>query len=160
MVTCPSAINTTFASLRTHKTVVPCIVPCLCALFWLIGIPPLYAGLSPRAKNVHMLFYFWAANTVAFLCAIPSIEIMGFTPDALGNDELSITYKFFTSHVSPSGLVAENLGESPMRAVPMMWNENSATCAFPQPAASISFTNVSSEPFFPGSYEHKFACGE
>src|SRR5271165_572498 len=27
MVTCPSAINTTFPSLRTHKTVVPCICP-------------------------------------------------------------------------------------------------------------------------------------
>src|SRR5882757_3320261 len=43
MVTCPSAINTTLASLRTHNTVVPCIS----ALFWLLGIRPLYAGPSP-----------------------------------------------------------------------------------------------------------------
>src|SRR5580700_3111001 len=42
MVTCPSAINTTLLSLRTHNTVVPCIAPCDCAFPWLIGIPPLY----------------------------------------------------------------------------------------------------------------------
>src|ERR1700721_595002 len=38
MVTCPSAISTTLLSLRTHRTVVPCI----CALSSLFGIPPLY----------------------------------------------------------------------------------------------------------------------
>src|SRR5580698_8865566 len=38
MVTCPSAISTTLLSLRTHKTVVPCI----CALSSLFRIPPLY----------------------------------------------------------------------------------------------------------------------
>src|SRR5215510_12705002 len=38
MVTWPSAINTTLLSLRTHKTVVPCI----CAPCWLLCIQPLY----------------------------------------------------------------------------------------------------------------------
>src|SRR5208283_898626 len=40
IVTCPSAISTALLSLRTHRTVVPCI----CALPWLLRIPPLYSG--------------------------------------------------------------------------------------------------------------------
>src|ERR1700739_4420214 len=95
--------------------------------------------------------YFLVASTAALRCAMAAIEIMGLTPEALGKDEPSITYKFFTSQVSPSGFVAENPGESPIRAVPIMWKENNATCAFPQPAASMSFTNVSMDPFFSGS---------
>ena len=63
---------------------------------------------------------YFVANRLAFRCAIASIVIIGLTPEALGNDEPSITYKFFTSHVSPCGFVAEEFGESPMRAVPMM----------------------------------------
>src|ERR1700751_4636903 len=54
MVTWPSASSTTLPSLRTHNTVVPCIVAAPCALFWLIGIPPLYA--APReAQKPHTL---------------------------------------------------------------------------------------------------------
>src|SRR5580693_3157366 len=48
MVTCPSAISTTLLSLRTHKTVVPCI----CALSSLFRIPPLYNldGLGQKQR--------------------------------------------------------------------------------------------------------------
>jgi len=48
------------------------------------------------------------------------MEIIGFTPDADGNDAPSITDKLRASHVSPSGFVALVAGESPSRAVPMM----------------------------------------
>src|SRR6266576_3211962 len=63
MVTWPSAISTTLASLRTHKTVVPCISP----LFWLLGIPPLYALPSSRAKitesgKVAVVFKDWTTR--------------------------------------------------------------------------------------------------
>src|ERR1700759_3224967 len=49
MVTWPSAISTTLLSLRTHKTVVPCI----CALSSLFCIRPLYnwCGLRPRWRQ-------------------------------------------------------------------------------------------------------------
>src|SRR5262245_36086949 len=117
MVTCPSAMSTTFVSLRTHKTVVPCIAPPLCALFWLIGIPPLYAGPGDAPKGGRP---YLCARTVAFLWAIASIEIIGLTPEALGNDEPSMTNRFFASQVSPCGFVADLYGESPIRAVPMM----------------------------------------
>src|SRR6476646_11301935 len=60
------------------------------------------------------------ASARAFRCAIASIEIMGLTPDALGNDDPSITKKFRASQVSPSGLVAEFFGDPPSRALPMM----------------------------------------
>src|SRR5271163_3864634 len=40
MVTCPSAISTALLSLRTHRTVVPCIS----ALPWLLRILSLYSG--------------------------------------------------------------------------------------------------------------------
>src|SRR6267142_4722041 len=67
MVTWPSAIKTTLASLRTHKTVVPCIVPCISPLFWLLGIPSLYALPSPRAKitetcKVAVVFKDWTTS--------------------------------------------------------------------------------------------------
>src|SRR5579862_525642 len=51
MVTWPSASRTTLPSLRTHKTVVPCMAASLCEEFWRIGIPPLYAGVGQRAKG-------------------------------------------------------------------------------------------------------------
>src|SRR6267142_855301 len=46
MVTWPSAMRTTLLSLRTHRTVVPCIR----ALPGLFRIRPLYRPGSPRAK--------------------------------------------------------------------------------------------------------------
>ena len=52
-----------------------------------------------------------------------SMEIMGFTPEAQGNEEPSMTYRFRASQVSPSGFVAEVLGERPRRAEPIKWNE-------------------------------------
>ena len=61
-----------------------------------------------------------AASAEELRCAMASIVIMGFTPDALGKEEPSITKRFRTSQVSPSGFVAEFLGELPSRAVPMM----------------------------------------
>ena len=61
-----------------------------------------------------------AANAEAFLCAMASMEIIGFTPEALGNEELSVTNKFRTSQVCPSGFVAEVFADPPMRALPMM----------------------------------------
>src|SRR5262245_6741845 len=54
MVTWPSASSTTLPSLRTHNTVVPCIALAPCALFWLLGIPPLYAALR-EAQKPHTL---------------------------------------------------------------------------------------------------------
>src|SRR5580700_2835728 len=47
MVTWPSAISTALLSLRTHKTVVPCIS----ALPWLLRIPTLYSGLPREARK-------------------------------------------------------------------------------------------------------------
>ena len=49
-----------------------------------------------------------------------SMEIMGLTPDADGNEDPSITYRLRASQVWPSGLVAELRGELPMRAEPIM----------------------------------------
>jgi hypothetical protein len=60
------------------------------------------------------------ARMDAFRCAMASIEIIGFTPEALGNEELSITNRLRISHVWPSGLVADVLGDPPIRALPMM----------------------------------------
>ncbi len=80
-----------------------------------------------------------------------SIEIIGFTPEALGNEELSITNRLRASHVWPSGLVADVLGEPPMRALPVMWKEKSAKRAAFHPAESIAWTKPSSEPRTPGS---------
>ena len=57
------------------------------------------------------------------MCAIDSIEIIGLTPEADGNDEPSATITFGVSHNAPCGLVAEVFGEPPIRAEPMMWNE-------------------------------------
>src|SRR5215467_14231730 len=108
----------------------------------------------------HLGGSYTAASTVEFRCAMASMEIIGFTPEAFGNDEPSITSRFLTSQVSPCGLVADEWAEPPMRAVPIMWNENSATCALPQPAASMSRANVTSEPRFAGSYVQSFAWGE
>ena len=54
------------------------------------------------------------------MCAIDSIEIIGLTPDAVGNAEPSHTYKSRTSHVSPRGLHADVAGDPPIRAEPMM----------------------------------------
>src|SRR5580698_4875284 len=50
MVTWPSAISTTLLSLRTHKTVVPCI----CALSALFCIRPLYNldGLGQKQRRL------------------------------------------------------------------------------------------------------------
>jgi hypothetical protein len=48
------------------------------------------------------------------------MEIMGLTPEALGNDDPSITKRLRASHVSPSGLVAEVFGDPPSLALPMM----------------------------------------
>src|ERR1700722_18445394 len=47
MVTWPSAISTALLSLRTHKTVVPCIS----ALPWLSRIPALYSGVPLEARG-------------------------------------------------------------------------------------------------------------
>src|SRR5580704_17183183 len=47
MVTCPSAINTALLSLRTHSTVVPCI----CALPWLLRIRALYSVAMLQARE-------------------------------------------------------------------------------------------------------------
>src|SRR5579863_7445889 len=47
MVTWPSAIITTLLSLRTHRTVVPCIG----ALPWLLRIPSLYSGDYFKARG-------------------------------------------------------------------------------------------------------------
>src|SRR5580658_8811976 len=49
MVTCPSAISTALLSLRTHKTVVPCI----CALPWLVRIQSLYSGVAGPSHAKH-----------------------------------------------------------------------------------------------------------
>ena len=68
-----------------------------------------YAGSDSRS-----------ASAEAFRWAMASMEIIGFTPEALGNVELSITNKFRTSHVCPSGFVAEVFADPPMRALPMM----------------------------------------
>src|SRR6266851_6887749 len=94
--------------------------------------PPCVASHQPYPTKTDRKIQAFAPSTVALRCATASIEIMGLTPDALGNDEPSITYKFFTPQASPSGFVAETLGESPSRAVPMMWKENNASCALPQ----------------------------
>ena len=51
-----------------------------------------------------------AASLVAFMCAIDSIEIIGLTPDAVGKHEPSATSRLRTSHVIPSGLVADVRG--------------------------------------------------
>ena len=60
-----------------------------------------------------------AASLDAFICAIDSIEIMGFTPDAVGKHEPSATTRLRTSQVVPSGSVAEESGDPPIRALPM-----------------------------------------
>ena len=56
--------------------------------------------------------------------AIASIEIIGLTPEAVGKVEASQTVTPAKSQVCPSGSHAEVAGDPPMRAVPMMWNEN------------------------------------
>ena len=65
------------------------------------------------------------------MCAIASIETIGLTPEAVGNDEPSQTSRSRTSQVSPSGLQAEPAGDPPMRAEPMMWNELKVHCPGP-----------------------------
>src|SRR4029077_15195390 len=82
--------------------------------------PPSVTHHQPYLTRTGRRIQAFAPSTVALRCATASIEIMGLTPDALGNDEPSITYKFFTSQVSPSGLVAEAFREPPSRAVPMI----------------------------------------
>lgn len=74
----------------------------------------------------------------ALWCAIDWMEIIGLTPEALGKHEPSMTYRLRASQVWPSGSVAEVLGEPPIRALPMIWNEKSASCAASQPAESMS----------------------
>src|ERR1700682_4023732 len=86
--------------------------------------------------------------------------IIGLTPEALGKLEPSITKRLRTSHVSPSGLVVEVLGELPRRAVPIMWKEKSASRPDSQPAESIACVKESIEPLRPGSKAHHFACDE
>lgn len=60
------------------------------------------------------------ASANAFRRAIASMEIMGFTPEALGNDDPSITKILRASQVSPSGLIADVFAEPPSRALPMI----------------------------------------
>src|SRR5262245_38967691 len=69
MVTWPSASSTTLPSLRTHKTVVPCIAPLLCALFWLIGIPPLYAapGKAQKPRTLVLLYLLIRISSEVFM---------------------------------------------------------------------------------------------
>jgi hypothetical protein len=59
------------------------------------------------------------------------IEICGFTPDALGNDDPSSTYRSRASQVWPVGSQTDVAGESPTRAEPVMWNEFSTHCPAP-----------------------------
>lgn len=44
---------------------------------------------------------------------------MGLTPLEVGNADASATYRSLTSQVSPVGLIAPDLGELPMRQVPI-----------------------------------------
>jgi hypothetical protein len=67
-----------------------------------------------------VLTYRRFAKTPALRCAIASIVIMGFTPEADGNAEPSSTSTFPASQHSPSGLLAEFFAEFPIRAEPMI----------------------------------------
>src|SRR5205807_4308077 len=78
------------------------------------------------------------ARRVAFMCAIASIETIGLTPDAVGKVDASQTTRSRTSQVWPSGSQADVAGDPPIRAVPMMWNENMVHRPGPKPAASTS----------------------
>src|SRR5207249_5746389 len=57
------------------------------------------------------------ATVEAFICAIASIEIIGLTPEAVGNVEPSQTTRSRSSHASPSGPQTAPSGEPPMHAV-------------------------------------------
>src|SRR4029079_6016664 len=63
------------------------------------------------------------ASAPAFRCARAEIEIIGLTPEALGNPEPSQTTTSGASQRRPSQSQAETSGEAPMRAVPIWWNE-------------------------------------
>ena len=82
----------------------------------------MYGASRPAALSLALGPYTLplCASRSALRRAIPSIEIMGLTPEALGNDDPSMTKRFRASQVSPSGLVAEAFGEPPSLALPMM----------------------------------------
>src|SRR6185437_8152314 len=63
------------------------------------------------------------ASAPAFRCARAEIEIIGLTPEALGNADPSQTTTSGASQRRPSQSQAEVSGEAPMRAVPIWWNE-------------------------------------
>src|SRR6266403_4365374 len=116
-----------------------------------VGVPPTSAPVVIYRGRRGYERRSCVARIEALWWAIASMEIMGFTPEALGKAEPSMTYRLGTSHVWPSGLVADALGEPPMRALPMMWNEKSASCPASQPAESMACMKLPSEPRRPGS---------
>mmetsp|Transcript_10579 Transcript_10579/g.14696 ORF Transcript_10579/g.14696 Transcript_10579/m.14696 type:complete len:101 (-) Transcript_10579:660-962(-) len=68
-----------------------------------------------------------AADKVPILstmfCAIPydtdATVTIGFTPDGVGNTDVSQTYRLSTSHVSPLGLTTPSLALLPILHVPI-----------------------------------------
>jgi len=115
-------MSATLPSLRTHRTVVPCIRGVSCE----IRHSDIYtADHLPAPKIVvtakfflarSLTIYSRAASADAFRWAIASMVIIVLTPEAVGTDEPSITKILRASQVSPSGLVAEVFGELPSRA--------------------------------------------
>src|ERR671936_2980734 len=93
-----------------------------------------------------------AASFDAFRCAIASTVTIGLTPEALRNDEASITYSPGTSHVSPPQVHADSLGEPPTRAEPIRWNAKKTQRPGANPSAAHAACQRSRAPGA-GAYE-------
>src|ERR671936_307949 len=93
-----------------------------------------------------------AASFDAFRCAIASTVTIGLTPEALLNDEASITYSPGTSHVSPSHVHAVSAGEPPTRAEPIRWKAKKTQRPGAKPSAVHAACHRSRAPRA-GAYE-------
>src|SRR5215210_714428 len=102
---------------------------------------------SEELPNFRVEAPYLATSAEALTYASASIVTIGLTPEADGNAEASATTRPRVPATSPSSSHTE-----PIAAVPIWWNEYSATRPATQPAASAAVVKSSIVPEHPGAY--------